>query len=324
MVQRHDFIVGPEGSGERLDVYLARHLRELSRSQLQRLIRSGEVKVNNAVAGKPRLELRAGDKISFQAEPKSLGAVAEDLPLSILYEDDDIAVVNKAAGMTVHAGAGAESGTLANAALHHFGKLSRAGGDLRPGIVHRLDKMTSGLVIVAKNDAAHAELAAQFKSREVQKTYLALVHGRVASDAGDIVKPVGRDPVRRVRMKAGGIRPRQAFTHYKVVKRFGDFTLVEAEPKTGRTHQIRVHFASIGHPVVGDTLYGAPRKLNRAGQAEKTLGRNFLHASKIEFRQPSSGKAIHFEAPLPPELQDFLLAIERSSRPAQTSSNAKD
>jgi len=228
------------------------------------------------------------------------------LPVSIIYEDADLVVVNKPSGMVVHVGAGVKSGTLVNALLHHIGKLSASGGEHRPGIVHRLDKMTSGLLIVAKNDLAHRVLAEQFKSREVHKTYTALVHGRIAAETGKISNPVGRDPRRRVRMKAGGIRARDALTIYRVTRRFPHFTLVEAEPHTGRTHQIRVHFAALGHPVVGDTLYGAPAKFTVGGVARKTLERNFLHAAAIEFHHPKNGKLLHFEAPLPGELQDFL------------------
>jgi 23S rRNA pseudouridine1911/1915/1917 synthase len=208
--------------------------------------------------------------------------------------------------MVVHVGAGVRSGTLVNALLHHIQSLSTTGGELRPGIVHRLDRMTSGLVIVAKNDFAHRALAAQFKSREIRKTYLTLVHGRVAHDSGEIARAVGRDPVRRVRMKAGGIAPRESLTRYRVVKRFPHFTLLEAQPHTGRTHQIRVHLASIGHPIVGDTLYGAPANLRLAGREEKTLPRTFLHAAALEFRHPRSSEILKLKSPLPADLETFL------------------
>ena len=184
------------------------------------------------------------------------------------------------------------------------------GGGERPGIVHRLDKMTSGLVVVAKNDAAHRRLSEQFKSREVRKTYLALVHGRVAADTGEITRPVGRDPRRRTRMKAGGIAPREALTKYLVLRRFDHFTLVEAKPRTGRTHQIRVHLASIGHPVVGDTTYGAPAQLRFAEGTEPTLPRTFLHAAKLGFTHPMTGAPLEFEAPLPSELATFIAHVE--------------
>ena len=301
-----EFIVTAEESGMRVDVFLARRMPDWSRSQIQRLIRAGLVTIGTQVARKAGEEVEAGERIRVRAEAREVRAAPEALPLSIVYEDADLVVVNKAAGMAVHLGAGVKSGTLVNALLHHIGSLSGAGGELRPGIVHRLDKMTSGLVIVAKNDFAHRALAAQFKGRDVHKTYTVLVHGRVAKDAGEIAAPVGRDPVRRIRMKVGGIRPREALTRYRVLRRFPHFTLLEAEPRTGRTHQIRVHFSSLGHPVVGDTLYGAPGKLKIAGREEKTLARNFLHASAIEFRHPRTGALVSLRAPLPVELERFL------------------
>jgi len=301
-----EFIVTAEESGTRVDVFLARRMPDWSRSQIQRLIRAGLVTIGTQVARKAGEEVEAGERIRVRAEAREVRAAPEALPLSIVYEDADLVVVNKAAGMAVHLGAGVKSGTLVNALLHHIGSLSGAGGELRPGIVHRLDKMTSGLVIVAKNDFAHRALAAQFKGRDVHKTYTVLVHGRVAKDAGEIAAAVGRDPVRRIRMKVGGIRPREALTRYRVLRRFPHFTLLEAEPRTGRTHQIRVHFSSLGHPVVGDTLYGAPGKLKIAGREEKTLARNFLHASAIEFRHPRTGALVSLRAPLPVELERFL------------------
>jgi 23S rRNA pseudouridine1911/1915/1917 synthase len=218
--------------------------------------------------------------------------------------------------MVVHVGAGVKSGTLVNALLGHIAALSSVGGELRPGIVHRLDKMTSGLVVVAKSDAAHRRLSDLFKSREVHKTYVALVHGRVAADSGEIARSVGRDPRHRTRMKAGGIAPREALTTYRVVRRLGPFTLVEAAPRTGRTHQIRVHLASIGHPVVGDTTYGAPAKLRWAGREEPTLARTFLHAAKLAFAHPTTGAPMEFAAPLPGELAAFLARLESSERGA--------
>jgi 23S rRNA pseudouridine1911/1915/1917 synthase len=295
-----------DDAGERLDIFLCRQMRDWSRSQVQRLIRSGLVTVGARLALKGGEEVQAGDRISVRAERKELTAMPEALPLSIVYEDEDLLVVNKAAGMAAHVGAGVKSGTLVNALLHHVRTLSAAGGEMRPGIVHRLDKMTSGLVIVAKNDAAHRQLAEQFKSREVRKTYVLLVHGRVTREQGEICKPVGRDPIRRTRMKAGGVRPREALTRYKVIGRFPGLTLIEAHPKTGRTHQIRVHFASIGHPVVGDTTYGAPAKLRIGGRELATLSRTFLHACRLEFQHPGTRQALSFSAPLPAELAEFL------------------
>ena len=185
-----------------------------------------------------------------------------------------------------------------------------AGGELRPGIVHRLDKMTSGLVLVAKNDLAHRQLTAQFKSREIHKTYVALVHGRVSNPSGEIVKSVGRDPIHRVRMRPGGIGAREATTRYRVLRRFAHFTLLEAEPLTGRTHQIRVHLSSIGHPIVGDTLYRAPARISIGGREQNTLSRNFLHASAIEFNHPRTGQRKSYKARLPDGLQEFLHVLD--------------
>jgi len=309
MSDLREFIVAPEDSGTRVDVFLARHMPDWSRSQIQRLIRAGLVTMGARPARKAGEAVEPGQRVRVRVERQEMRAAPEALPLSIVYEDADLVVVNKPAGMVVHVGAGVRTGTLVNALLHHIGTLSTAGGELRPGIVHRLDKMTSGLVIVAKNDFAHRALAAQFKGRDVHKTYTLLVHGRVAKDSGEITGPVGRDPVRRVRMKVGGIRPREALTRYRVLRRFPYFTMLEAEPRTGRTHQIRVHFASLGHPIVGDTLYGAPGKLRIAGREENTLTRNFLHASAIEFRHPRTEALVSLRAPLPVELERFLSTL---------------
>jgi len=306
MAEVREIVVTPEDAGKRLDVFLAAHLAGWSRSQIKDLIRRGLVTVGARQPRKAGERVEAGSRIEVRAERQELRATPEALPLSIVYEDDDLVVVDKPAGMVVHIGAGVRSGTLVNALLHHIQSLSAAGGELRPGIVHRLDRMTSGLVIVAKNDFAHRALAAQFKAREVQKTYWALVHGRVSKDEGEISRAVGRDPVRRVRMKAGGLAPREALTRYRVVRRFAHFTLVVAQPRTGRTHQIRVHLAALGHPVVGDTLYGAPGKLRLAGGEEKTLERTFLHAAALEFRHPRTNEPMRAEAALPGDLAAFL------------------
>jgi 23S rRNA pseudouridine1911/1915/1917 synthase len=307
------FEVTPGESGMRLDVFLARRMPDWSRSQVQRQIRSGLVNVGARTVYKSGAEVETGDRISIQAARHELRALPEELPLDIVYEDEDLVVVNKPAGMVVHVGAGIRSGTLVNALLHHVGTLARAGGDLRPGIVHRLDRMTSGLVIVAKNDPALRALSSQFKGREVQKTYAALVHGRVKAESGEIKRPVGRDPRRRIRMRTSGIGAREALTRYAVRRRFRHFTLLEVHPLTGRTHQIRVHLASIGHPVAGDTLYGAPSRLETGAPGERstnTLPRNFLHAAAICFRHPRTGEAMSLEAPLPAELERFLERIE--------------
>jgi 23S rRNA pseudouridine1911/1915/1917 synthase len=309
-----EFVVPDEASGERLDVFIARHMPDWSRSQILRLIHEGLVTLDVVPARKGGQTVEAGVHISVQVQREETRATPEDLPLDIVYEDADLLVVNKAAGMVVHVGAGVKSGTLVNALLHHIATLSSAGGDLRPGIVHRLDKMTSGLVIVAKHDAAHRRLSEQFKSREVHKTYVALVHGRMASDSGQVTKPVGRDPVRRTRMKTGGIAARDALTKYRVLRRYAHFTLVEVQPLTGRTHQIRVHLASLGHPVVGDTTYGAPGKLRLGDREETTLPRTFLHAARLAFTHPITGKPLEFEAVLPEDLSTMLQVIDERDR----------
>jgi 23S rRNA pseudouridine1911/1915/1917 synthase len=322
--------VQAEGVGQRLDHFLVSQLDGVSRSRVQLLMEQGDVLVNGELE-KPSLKLRGGEVITITGEPhpEPLKAIAEDIPLDVIYEDADLAVVNKPAGMMVHAGAGQNEdernkGTLVNALLFKFKKLSATGGDLRPGIVHRLDKDTSGLIVVAKNDRTHLALGEMFSQREMKKTYLALVQGAVERDKGTINAEVGRDPLRRTRMTT---HPREdgrtAISHYEVVKRiasrFGRFTLVKVRIETGRTHQIRVHMASIGYPVVGDTLYGGAGQLtdqvgaqaNRRAEPERLkLGRNFLHAAQLEFIHPRSKKKIELEAPLPVELTDFLALVE--------------
>ena len=285
----------------------------------------------NDARAKASLKLRGGEHISVigEAERPPLRAIAEEIPLDIVYEDDDLAIINKAAGMMVHAGAGATGpngedrrnrGTLVNALLHHFATLSAVGGEMRPGIVHRLDKETSGLIVVAKNDEAHRKLAAQFARREVKKTYIALVHGWPKKDRGTISAAISRDRVRRIRMTTRGTGGRDAVSHYSVLRRldtaFGKFSLIEVKIDTGRTHQIRVHMASLGHPVVGDALYGAPREMRaRRGRATDegsaiSLPRNFLHAARLELVHPRTGKPVALESPLPPELQAFLVTVD--------------
>jgi 23S rRNA pseudouridine1911/1915/1917 synthase len=286
--------------GKRIDQFLRERLPEFSRSRLQEWIEQGRVLVNGSpekrsylLKGAERVHVRPGELTPLRATP-------EDLPLDVLYEDADVIAINKPAGMVVHTGAGQHSGTLVNALLHRFGKLSTVGGDLRPGIVHRLDRFTSGVILVARGDAAHRNLAEQFASRQVEKIYVALVHGRVKNDRGRIETPIARDPVRRVRMTARLAHGRQAITSYQVLKRFEGFTFLEVKIGTGRTHQIRVHLSSIGHPVVGDKLYGAP------GGA---LGRYFLHARQIAFTSPGTAERITVSAPLPDDLEIYLSGL---------------
>ena len=303
----------PPDAGKRLDQLLHERLPQFSRSRIQEWIRGGRVHINGSAPGRASQIVRAGDSIDVDpAEPPPLRATPEAIPLRILYEDDDVIALDKPAGMVVHAGAGVHSGTVVNALLHRFEKLSTTGGPLRPGIVHRLDRFTSGVLLAAKNDAAHHALAAQFSGRQVEKVYLALVHGSVEAETGRIERPIARDPQRRVRMTARLRQGRAAVTEYRVTRRLSGFTLLEVRIGTGRTHQIRVHLSSIGHPVAGDTLYGAPA--NIAGQPP--LGRYFLHAQRIRFRQPSTGEEILVEAPLPPELRSWLEGLEHDPKTA--------
>ncbi|HWB85909.1 MAG TPA: RluA family pseudouridine synthase [Bryobacteraceae bacterium] len=291
-----------DDAGKRLDQMLHEHLPAFSRSRIQEWIRHGRVLVDGA-PGRASRALRGGEQIDVEPEePAPLHAVPEDIPLTVLYEDQDVVAIDKPAGMVVHAGAGVHEGTLVNALLHHFGTLSGVGGALRPGIVHRLDRYTSGVLLVAKNDAAHHALAEQFSGRQVEKTYLALVHGQVKQEKGGIEKPIARDPVRRIRMTARLGEGRAAWSEYRVLRRFHGFTLLEVRIGTGRTHQIRVHLSSIGHPVAGDTLYGAPAH----SEGRPPLGRFFLHAHRIRFARPGDGAEVVVISPLPPELEQWM------------------
>jgi len=339
------FTADAAAAGLRLDAYLAQAIPDISRARVQLLIEAGQVRLDGAPA-KAKHKLRGGEAIEIEGEPhpEPLHATPEDIPLDILYEDKYLAVVNKPAGMMVHAGAGSTGdsrnrGTLVNALLHHMAQLaqnlSAVGGELRPGIVHRLDKQTSGAIVVAKDDATHRKLGEMFSTRRIAKTYLALVHGAVAKDV-TVDLPIARDLVRRTRMttRRADSGARSAVSHIHVLERlstpYGAFTLVEVRIETGRTHQIRVHMQSLGHPVVGDTLYGAPRLLTLAaapkalkqknprpteqrstgpdGDPEKAVGldRNFLHAAHLEFAHPQTAKLLTVDAPLPPELDQFL------------------
>jgi 23S rRNA pseudouridine1911/1915/1917 synthase len=319
-----------EDAGQRLDQYLASKVPEVSRARVQQLIAKGGVLVGGSAA-RASLRLKGGEEITVTGPPHAppLRALAEEIPLDIVYEDDDLAIVNKPAGMMVHAGAGATEdarnrGTLVNALLHHFGALSGIGGELRPGIVHRLDRATSGLMVVAKNDESHRGLARQFSSREVHKTYVALVQGWPKQERGTIQSSISRDSQRRIRMTTRRSGGREAVTHYLVKRKlntvYGKFALLELKIETGRTHQIRVHLSSINHPVVGDTLYGAARelksesgKLRAAGQARiLTLDRNFLHSAALELKHPKTEEAMCFSSALPQELEGLLADLGQS------------
>jgi 23S rRNA pseudouridine1911/1915/1917 synthase len=322
-----------ESAGVRLDQYLSvvltNETETVSRSRVQMLISEEKILVNGK-SEKSSFKLRGGETISVGGVliPAPLKAKAEKISLDIIYQDTDLAVINKPAGMMVHAGSGQNeearsAGTLVNALLHKFKKLSSIGGELRPGIVHRLDKETSGLIVIAKNDKTHEKLAAMFAEREMKKTYIALVQGWLDRESGTVNTSLGRDPQRRTRMTTRlSENSRTAISHYQVLRRiqsrFGKFTLVRVRIETGRTHQIRAHMASLRHPVVGDTLYGAGSRqvaqnsgMRRPKQLETiSLGRNFLHAAELEFNHPKTGKPLKLEAPLPPELADYLVQLE--------------
>ena len=303
-------VTSDETSGKklRLDQYLSAKLPGESRSRVQVWIRREHVEVNGAATKTGHL-LRPGDQITLHApaEPEALPS-AEPIPLAIVYADPDLAVVDKPAGLVTHLGAGVRSGTLVNALLYHLGPLE-GGEPSRPGIVHRLDKLTSGLLVVARNAAAHRALAAQFRARSVHKEYVALVHGVPRASAGTIDVAIGRDPKNRRRISPRASRRRSAVTHYSVERLVGAFALLRLRIETGRTHQIRVHLAHIGHPVVGDDLYGGGRGgalgSSRAARA-CGLQRFFLHAVRLEIRHPRTGELMRFESPLPPELDRFL------------------
>jgi 23S rRNA pseudouridine1911/1915/1917 synthase len=306
MTDLKKFIVATEDAGQRLDRYLSAHLPELSRTRIQELIAEGRVRVDGAPA-KSSHRTAAGETIEVEVLPRPpLVAVAEEIPIELLYEDADFVAVNKPAGMVVHAGAGNARGTLVNALLHKLGKLSSAGGILRPGIVHRLDRGTSGVLLVARNDRAHAILAEQFRARSVQKTYLALMQGSLPRETGTIGLPISRDPKRRTRMTAARREGREARTDWRVLARLDGFSLLEVDLHTGRTHQIRVHFSALRHPVVGDTLYGAAREVRVGKIVLPPLGRPFLHAARIGFTHPRTGQRMELRAPLAPELLHWL------------------
>ncbi|HEU5411957.1 MAG TPA: RluA family pseudouridine synthase [Candidatus Acidoferrales bacterium] len=309
-------IVAEGEGGQRLDRFLSEHITELSRTRIQALVEHGRVRVNGGTAKRSQ-RVETGDSVVMEIPaPAASGAKAEALPLEILYEDPDVAVVNKPAGMIVHPGAGVNSGTVVNALLHEFGErgeLSSIGGELRPGIVHRLDRETSGALLIAKNDAAHRALVEQFSGRKVEKRYVALVHGSFKENSGRIELPVARDLHRRTRMTTRRREGREARTDWRMILRLDGYSFLEADLHTGRTHQIRVHFSAIGHPVVGDTLYGAPREVKAGSQTLPRLARNFLHAARLKFAQPSSGKAIEIRAPLPYELADYLRELGRAT-----------
>ncbi|HET9219638.1 MAG TPA: RluA family pseudouridine synthase [Terriglobia bacterium] len=297
--------VGPEDRGQRLDIFLARNLVQFTRSHIQTLNRAGAVRIGERqekagyrLRGDEVIEIDLGDSRQPALEPR-------EIPLQVVYEDEDLAVLEKPAGLVVHPGAGTREATLVQGLMFRFQKLSGAGGASRPGIVHRIDKWTSGLLIIAKNDWAHARLSRAFQDRAVEKTYLALVHGRLKEASGEVALNISRHSTVRTRMSARVGRGRVALSSWRKLKEIGDFSLLEVKIKTGRTHQIRVHLAAIGHPVVGDDVYGERRYAVFARKYGKP-GRYFLHASELKFTHPRTGQTLQFRSPLPEELSSLL------------------
>jgi 23S rRNA pseudouridine1911/1915/1917 synthase len=300
--EKLEWVAGPADAKERIDKFAKTQLgEEFSRSQIQLWIEAGNLVVNGASV-KANYKLAEGDRIVLvipEAEPTEI--VPEDIPLDIYYEDSDVIVVNKPRGMVVHPAPGHNSGTLVNALMFHCKDLSGINGELRPGIVHRIDKDTSGLIMAAKNDKAHASLAAQLKAHTVTRKYYALVHGNVSHDQGTVDAPIGRDPHDRKMYTVIERNSKHAVTHFQVAERFGDYTLLELKLETGRTHQIRVHMKFIGHPLVGDPLYGRSKGIKMDGQA--------LHAAVLGFDHPEDGRYLEFSAPIPADMEDVLQSL---------------
>jgi len=312
------FTVGPGQAGLRLDVFLSQADPAFSRSQIKYAVEEGDVLVNGREP-KASLHLKAGDRVDLHLAPAvEAAAVPQDIPLNIVYEDSSIIVVNKPAGMVVHPAPGNPDQTLVNALLFHCRDLSGIGGFLRPGIVHRLDKETSGLLVAAKTDEAHRRLSAQFEKHDVHKKYIALVWGDVRGESGEIVLPVGRHPKDRKKMSTKSRHGRDALTLWKVRERFASATLLEVEIKTGRTHQIRVHLAERGYPVIGDAVYGSSSKAQTVKNAAvkagiKTLSRQALHVAELSFLHPQSGERMVFTAPVPRDMENLLHLFRAAS-----------
>jgi len=300
----------PEDRGLRLDVFLTLKLQGQTRSHIQTLNQSGDVLVDGAQE-KSGYKIQGSEAIEVRlkaADPPSLEP--QNIPLNVIYEDSDLAVIEKPSGLSVHPGSGTGPTTLVNALLYRFGNLSGAGGAIRPGIVHRLDKWTSGLLIVAKNDNAHVRLGRSFQDRTVEKTYLALVHGKPPKDSGEVALNIGRHPRFRTRMSARPSGGRSARSTYSIVETLPGFTLLEVKIHTGRTHQIRVHLSAIGHPVAGDDVYGQ-RKFAEFSLKHPEFRRYFLHAAELRFPHPTSGELMTMKSPLPAELNDLLVRLRQ-------------
>lgn len=297
-----EFIVEEDMKGTRLDVVLSLVIEEASRSHLQKLIDIGRVEVNGEAGALKKYKVKAGDVVKVTVpEPVRLNIVPEDIPLDIVYEDEDVLVVNKPKGMVVHPAAGNYTGTLVNAILYHCKTLSSINGVIRPGIVHRIDKDTSGLLMIAKNDVAHRSLAEQLASHSITRAYHAVVYHNFQENEGTVNAPVGRDPKNRLKMAVTQLNSKEAITHYKVLQRFGAFTYIECRLETGRTHQIRVHMAHINHPLLGDAVYGPKKKV-------MGVETQMLHAKLLGFHHPKTGVYMEFESPLP---QEFVTVIKK-------------
>jgi 23S rRNA pseudouridine1911/1915/1917 synthase len=316
MIRSDDFSFHADAvaSGIRMDVFLATRLPECSRAFASQLVSGGHFKINGK-NGKPSYRLKTGDIVTgCMPELKPSGFLPEPIPLNILYEDDDILVINKPPGLVVHPAPGHASGTLVNALLHHCPDLGGIGAELRPGIVHRLDKDTSGTLVVAKHAAALEHLADQFKNRSVRKHYLAFIQGEMASDNGTIRLPIGRHPVDRKRMSTRSRRGREAETDWRVVRRWHGCTLLELRLKTGRTHQIRVHCAAIGRPIVGDPVYGRRKAVGGSVKIQALLDsvqRQMLHAWRLEIDHPRTGEPMRFESPLPEDMEQLIAGLSK-------------
>ncbi len=298
-----EFKIEEDMQGTRLDMVLSLLIEETSRSHLQKLIDLGEVQVNGLMNDSKKYKVKAGDLIQVNVpEPVRLDVEPEDIPIDIVYEDDDVLVVNKPKGMVVHPAAGNYSGTLVNAVLYHCSNLSSINGVIRPGIVHRIDKDTSGLLMIAKNDKAHRELAEQLAAHTITRAYRAIVHHNFQQDTGTVDAPIARDPRNRLKMAVVQNGGKAAVTHYRVLQRFGTFTYLEARLKTGRTHQIRVHMAYLNHPLLGDAVYG-PKKTTLGAASQ------MLHAKLLGFRHPRTGEYMEFDSVLPKEFKDVLIKL---------------
>jgi 23S rRNA pseudouridine1911/1915/1917 synthase len=319
VAERHELVAAEEDAGRRLDAWLAARIPGLSRARLQALVEDGRVRVDGAAA-RASLRVRAGQTAVVEVPPAAAAQPRpQDIPLAVVHEDAHLLVIDKPAGLVVHPGAGSEDGTLVNALLARVRDLSGIGGVLRPGIVHRLDRGTSGLLVVAKDDATHRALVEQFASRTVEKEYLALVLGAPAGSRGEVDAPIGRDPVHRQKMSVRAPRGREARTRWSVEERLDGATLLRVRIHTGRTHQIRVHLASIGHPVAGDAVYGGtrtpPSKRAAAREALGSLGRPALHSARLSFTHPATGERVTFVSPLPKDVADALERLRAAAGP---------